>query len=882
MNLKKDIYRLLFFLCSLLVVTASCSDDEEEAAATGRPGYLQLRLMAENTATRAMTSMAEAKKIIINLDYNGMTVAQTLALTAVEGAEDAGLTTEKLELLPGDYKLMSYVVLGAVEPGKESPRELLTAYPEAGAFSVTAGHITELELTVKAILKGKVSFQLIKDLTAWREQMEQTANTRAAATQTREEELFQYDQIASVELTCKKGTQAPRTLTLDVHQKSGQDFLHTDTVDMELGTYVVSEMKFYNKNRQYLILVTNPDKTLTISQPTILTEQQLPVTYPANSKAIKDYIVLYNIWTAMDGPNWSYAGESFPTGANWRFKDRDIDEWGNQPGVTLDSDGRVKSLDLGSFNPAGDIPETLGDLDELETLWLGTHNDTALEEGELGGYSATMDLYALYRKGVDLQQNRMAIARERMALRHPRKASPLRETKQPAFTYATPIDATYDLDKGTLTNRITSLPQSIGKLSKLEYLYVANGKVKNLPETLAQLESLTDMELYNCQLEEFPQGLAGLKNLISLNLSNTTIEGDDKGLQMTEGLNQLAKNATNFQILYANNCGLTSFPMNFLDAENLVLLDLSGNRLEYLPQKENAMFKPKFAPIQAFFDDNRISRIDEFFCGTDDVEEFSASNNLLTEFPLIFNQTAVAGKYTAETIDLSHNKISSFEGFKGIRANTLTLSGNPIGELRPGKGGTRFFPAAFCEAVEDGKYPHRISLQLLETANCDIDSISYKNGFECFKYLEAWDLSGNRLRAVPSQFNVEAFPYLTGLSLNYNAFAEFPIQVFYVQKLYKLFIAGQTDRSGERRCLRTFPSGLNTVFGLRYLDVSGNDIRIISESDFPATIFEFNVSDNPNLEMAVPSDICTKITTGEYTLYFDEGQYITGCPILTE
>jgi len=48
----------------------------------------------------------------------------------------------------------------------------------------------------------------------------------------------------------------------------------------------------------------------------------------------------------------------------------------------------------------------------------------------------------------------------------------------------------------------------------------------------------------------------------------------------------------------------------------------------------------------------------------------------------------------------------------------------------------------------------------------------------------------------------------------------------------------------ETRCLKEFPSGMDQVFGLRFLDVSGNDIRIISEEDFPSILMEFNVADN--------------------------------------
>ena len=83
------------------------------------------------------------------------------------------------------------------------------------------------------------------------------------------------------------------------------------------------------------------------------TEGSVDVKFPENMYAIKDYIALYTIWVNMDGANWSYAGESFPTGANWRFAERPIDEWGNQPGVELDTYGRVKTLELGAFNPKG-------------------------------------------------------------------------------------------------------------------------------------------------------------------------------------------------------------------------------------------------------------------------------------------------------------------------------------------------------------------------------------------------------------------------------------------------------------------------------------------------------------------------------------------------
>ena len=67
-----------------------------------------------------------------------------------------------------------------------------------------------------------------------------------------------------------------------------------------------------------------------------------------SSEYLKDYIALKEIWEALDGPNWSYAGEVQKLGINWNFN-KDIDLWGEQPGVQLHSDGRIASITIEDF-----------------------------------------------------------------------------------------------------------------------------------------------------------------------------------------------------------------------------------------------------------------------------------------------------------------------------------------------------------------------------------------------------------------------------------------------------------------------------------------------------------------------------------------------------
>lgn len=114
----------------------------------------------------------------------------------------------------------------------------------------------------------------------------------------------------------------------------------------------------------------------------VTTEVKIPVNFSKTTGSIKDYLILKEIWEALKGPaipeknqkGWSYSGTTYPLGTNWDF-DKDIDLWGEQPGVELDAKGRVTALSIGAFAPEGDIPESLGDLTELGTLSLGNHSD---------------------------------------------------------------------------------------------------------------------------------------------------------------------------------------------------------------------------------------------------------------------------------------------------------------------------------------------------------------------------------------------------------------------------------------------------------------------------------------------------------------------------
>lgn len=872
MNLLRKINWLCTAILCLTLAT-SCSDDEVVNSGSAQ-GYLKLRLVPQAATRASLDDISDAKKAEITLLYldKDLTVTQPLALSSVPEGADLGLETEKLALQPGKYQLLNYTLYAAIVPGREQAEELMSVYPdEEIIYTVNAGHITEGNVQVKATTRGKVYFDLLKDLsTNYQEYMEEANRHPATRSIDQEPELFHYEDVKSVDLYVrKKGTtQRPQLKTLNnIYTSSDDDFLHTDTISMEAGEYEITEFRLYSEDKITLLLAGTLTDTYMKVAPYTCSEASFTVTFPANMNSIQDYIALYNIWISLEGPTeWSYNGESFPIGANWRFAGRPIDEWGNQPCVELDNSGRVKTLDLGSFNPVGDIHEDLGKLTELVALWLGTHNDLSGVENDADMYC--LNTYELHRKGVDLRANRMQIAKERLALLHPSPASTIYTPKnKPAFTYAK--SGTYDVSQGSIANRITSIPETIGNLKQMNTLFIANGRLTELPDALADLPELTDLEVYNCSFKKFPEVLKKMKHVVSLNFScNATMDPDD----LHDGLNEFILSCKDeLQILYVSSCGLEKFPMALKEATKIGLIDMTTNRLTELPDTDR-----KLAPVQAFFDDNKITVLDDEFCETDDIEKFSISNNRLSVFPNLFKDGAESD-YRATDVNFSDNHIVRFaDGFKGINAETFTLTKNWFGRNPQWKKkGRRLFPDDLA------KTKSQISYLLIN--NCEIDSLP-PEAFQGLETLEALDLSGNNLRYLPTEFSLRSIPFLSGLNLSFNCFSKFPTKAmeFIMNKLY---LNDQSDiiNGKEVLCLKQWPTSLNSYPGyatLRLLDVSNNDIQKITEDAFPTLLATFNVAGNVNIEMTVPSSICSMISAGKFVLGFDSSQYILGCPVL--
>lgn len=119
---------------------------------------------------------------------------------------------------------------------------LMTVYlDEVVPFSISNGHVTEVNLQVKSSVYGKVYFDILKDLSNYKEETDK-ANQGVTRAFDQDPELFSYDDIAEVDLYYKKKGSSERVdyHSFKVYTKRVRNtcililFLHGRLVNMKL------------------------------------------------------------------------------------------------------------------------------------------------------------------------------------------------------------------------------------------------------------------------------------------------------------------------------------------------------------------------------------------------------------------------------------------------------------------------------------------------------------------------------------------------------------------------------------------------------------------------------------------------------------------------
>ena len=880
---------LLLLLVSLLTFAAtSCSDDETEGW-DGTYGYVQFKLSKKvsSRATRAaaldkLEKLDDAKKIKVVMEHNGTTVSQTLVLNSYN-AENAeyGLSSEKLQLASGTYTIIGFYLYDAVD-------EELLASSAGETFTVVGGGMTVQDLTVQTVERGKVKFNLVKE---WEK-------TRAA----NQEYLFSNIRLVDISVTnlfTRETVTFPNVkVTYEEDSKENQNPDNADdkymdigkaycdsTVWLPAGTYQVTSYTTYGK--------TGAVKTKYETQPVkgeafVVEDNQLndsakvPILLSKTAEYIKDYEALKAIWESLDGKDWNFYGDATFKGANWNFN-KELDMWGDQPGVTLNSNGRVTGLVLAGFGAKGIVPDAIGQLTELQVLNLGSHDE------KIGANIFT-----------DYDANNLTAAKKK-EMRHDYENKFLKYDPR-AFMSEMIIESVNsdknlkhgmtrikkdsrinlkDAQIGTMTNQITGVSKAIYRLTKLQQFYIGNSPVTS-GEVCAKfynaddatygkfaseftdaawdnMTNLTDMELYNCpKITRLPEFYYGLPAMQALNLARC------KGIsaaQLRDDWERLAteKTGKTLQILYLSYNNLEEFPSSssLSKMTNLGLLDLAYNNI-----KKVHPFGKEITLSSLYLNNNQIEEIPADLCGfTDDVETLTFAHNKLKKIPNIFDASSVR---VMGSVDFSYNDITGVDTsngtYKGINASTVSLSYNKIEK----------FPSELFTA---GSPITSIDLSGNQMRTIPKGSIKGKNAY----LLQVIDLRFNKLTSLSDDFRSTTLPYITNMDVSYNCFSEVPTQPLNSANLRAFAINHQRD-ANDNRCLRTWPTGITQCPSLIQFQIGSNDIRKVEEK-LTYHLYIVNIKDNPNISIDVTS-VCPYIKAGAYMLFYDKTQDIRGCDAL--
>ena len=864
---------LATFAAVLVLGLGGCSKVEEPDYRELTYGHVQFKLYKEasypGTKATTLDYLGDVSKIKVTLRYGESTISQTLIAEASnkESAE-YGLRSDKLKLLAGDYKILTFVLYDRLDQViyEDVPSQAHSS------FTVVAGGLIQHDLLASVVERGKVRFTLVKDMSHFTE----TPNTKAVV------RTYTFDEVKYATLSVKTGNTSttfemlPADFSIHFNENDDvEDGNMTSTcvcdtlLSLRAGTYTIESYELYDTSKKLLETSSDVDAQFEVSD-NKTTKVSVPVKLHEADEYIKDYYALYQIWKSLNGPQWKYIGEDYVSGINWDFN-KDPDLWGDQPGVSLHSNGRVALINISGFGFYGDMSPAIGQLTELVELYLGTHNDSNLlnhdpvvDPGK--GTADRLNRHKAYLSALHpatqasepiaraLKENGIVIPET--AMYDSMKESEIIDSRTGEMRIK-PMDMVH----GKLCNGLTSLPAEIGRLTKLEQLFIANGELTELPAEIANLVSCTDLELYNCPaMTKFPMALAQMPALITLNLANNTQWSADEVLN---GLKAIAAgpSAEKVQLLYLNQNNLEVIPKEIKKMKKLGLLDFASNKIHTIEEAWGTDIKP----VQLYLDNNQLSSfpVDKngVFCFMDDAETFSVRNNKFTEFPDIFDASSL---YTINSVDFSYNYISGFqngENFKGLKVNTLTLANNPQLTKYP---------------IEIAKSNSTVAYIILR--GCNINevprgSFEYENSI----YLTSLDLSYNDLDDLPWDMHAGNLPYLYGVELSYNRFKEFPWEPLDSQYLTVFAIRAQRDENGTR-CLSDWPEGIYNHRGLRGFYIGSNNLGLIQDR-ISTICYYLDISDNPEIIFNA-SEICLAIQQGAYILIYDKTQDIRNCDIL--
>nr|VFK39292.1 MAG: Leucine rich repeat-containing protein [Candidatus Kentron sp. TC] len=213
-------------------------------------------------------------------------------------------------------------------------------------------------------------------------------------------------------------------------------------------------------------------------------------------------------------------------------------------------------------------------------------------------------------------------------------------------------------------NQLTALPESLSRLTRLQRLHLAGNQLTALPESLSRLTRLERLGLAGNQLTALPESLGRLTQLQGLSLAGNQLT------TLPESLGRL----TRLQGLSLAGNQLTALPESLGRLARLQGLSLAGNQLTTLPESLDRLAQLR----TLFLDGNQLTALPESLSRLTRLQRLHLAGNQLTALPESLGRLA-----QLRTLFLAGNRLTALPESLGrlTRLQGLWLTDNQLTAL---------------------------------------------------------------------------------------------------------------------------------------------------------------------------------------------------------
>jgi Leucine-rich repeat (LRR) protein len=185
-----------------------------------------------------------------------------------------------------------------------------------------------------------------------------------------------------------------------------------------------------------------------------------------------------------------------------------------------------------------------------------------------------------------------------------------------------------DLKKGSRSlkdlnlskNKITSVPEGIGKFPQLKNLELSYNQIARVSAEIGKLKSLETISFYQNKLTAIPSGIFRLTSLRSIDLYYNRLDEVDPAIG----------NMTQLRILFLSNNFIKALPASIGNLSNLLALYVHHNDLDSLPLSLGKLKQLRRIGLN----DNNLKEVPLYFLDFKELEDIDLSGNKITMFPI--------------------------------------------------------------------------------------------------------------------------------------------------------------------------------------------------------------------------------------------------------